>query len=438
MVEEDEMGSDSKQNSYRLLIVEDDEMAGTFMRTLLRREGYEADIAVNGSNALPMLVDTHYDLVLSDINMPFLDGKQLLDVCRKKFKNIPVILITGDPDYRDAVELLKQGAVDYIGKPLDALVLLQKIKDALLQAAERKLSGYEAFEEGPGYLDGHRIIKSLGRGNYGDVYLVEKLGKQYALKEIKLHGDVKKSGRHLDRFKSEFFSMVKLNHPGVLKVFKFHQPEDDTPPYILMEYACNGSLVDYMDAEHNLDEKIEMTKKLFDAVGYLHENNILHRDIKPENILLDTENNPKLADFGMVKFLDDTINKTADGGGTPCYMSPESLAHGKKLSLRSDLFSLGLVVYELFTGKRAIEGDNLEEVYFNIRRAKFAEPKRLNNYLPEWVPLMLSGLLAKKPQNRFKNAREVLDFMQKRNNDQPLSIKEKCSFIINSRRKVWQ
>lgn len=429
------MREDVSEKQHRLLIVDDQEEILLLIKDILTNEGYLIDTATSGSNALPLLVDNKYDLIISDINMPHLNGEELLNICNKQFQDSPIILITGQPDFNDAVQLIKKGAVDYIGKPFTPAELIKKAEDAI-KSSEKKLS---EIKNAADYKDGYKVIRHIGTGTHGDVLLVEKNDVEYAMKIIKLPNDDEASKVLLERFKTEFISMIKLDYPGIIKVFQFTSHDNGEFPYIIMEYAKGGSLAEFRDRDHEISEKILITQKIFEAIAYLHSNGIIHRDIKPENILLDTENNPKIADFGIAKLMDNSLTKTIECIGSPNFMAPEAFVSSKNVDLRSDLFALGSVIYELFTGHRAFSGKTMEEIARNITRKKPIEPKLHNNEIPTWVQLLLAGLLAKKPKQRFCNAEEVLEFIRKRSDESPnLFFSEKISFFMKKRHKIWK
>ena len=430
------MDTNKIETQRRLLIVDDNEQIILLLRDLLENEEYIVDTAISGSNALPMLIDHTYDLIISDINMPYLDGKELLKICNKKFKDSSVMLMTGVPNYDDAVQLIKKGAIDYISKPFTTEALLSKVKEAIKLSDERKIARQNSAVE---YRDGYKVIRYIGAGAHGNVLLVEKNDVRYAMKTIKFPSDDEASRILLERFKIEFTSMMNLDHPGIIKVFQCNILVNNDFPYIIMEYVNNGSLLEYMNTSHEISEKISMTIKIFEALDYLHSNNILHRDIKPENILLDTDNNPKIADFGIAKLINHNLTKTMECIGSPNFMAPEAFLSAKNIDSRSDLFALGAVLYELFTGERVFPGESIREVGWNVINLKPVDPKLLNPELPEWLRPMLAGLLAKEPKNRFSNAKEVLEFIQKQTgNSTKLTLKEKISFFLKKRHKVWK
>lgn len=249
----------------------------------------------------------------------------------------------------------------------------------------------EAYAELGGYigdqLDEFRIIRELGRGGMGVVYLAEdlELGRQVALKTLRV--DLVASERARRRFESESRSVAKLSHRHIIPIFR--SGVTDGTPFLVFEYVEGPNLADRLSARSagssateqdvSLEDRVKAIEELASAVAYAHSQGVLHRDIKPANVLFDAEGNARLTDFGVARILDDEpLTLTPEFPGTPCYMRPEQVG-GCQIDERSDVFSLGVVLFESLTGERPFDGKTLPEMH---RTYTSDRPKRLRLLCP--------------------------------------------------------
>jgi serine/threonine protein kinase len=246
--------------------------------------------------------------------------------------------------------------------------------------------------------DKFSISKPLGEGGFGRVFLADHIG--LGRKEvIKLLGfEQSKNIEIKSRFLQEARILASLNHPHIIPVRDVSEAEGR--PYYIMEYKNGGSLQDQLKKKKNLPiiEAKEIVLKLLSALTLVHKQGILHRDIKPDNILLSDTGEPVLIDFGIARLEDSsTANKTRTGIaiGTPAYMSPEQW-EGKKIDARSDLYSVGILLYELITG----------QVPFSSHEV-FSKELPHETSLPEELYLFLQKACAKDPKNRFSTSEEM-------------------------------
>src|SRR5262245_30253510 len=199
----------------------------------------------------------------------------------------------------------------------------------------------------------YRIVGLLGRGGMGEVYRADdlELGQSVALKF--LPEKVARDPEALERFRREVRTARQISHPGVCRVYDI--AEVDGHVFLSMEY------IDGEDLSHVLmrlgrpsrDKAVEIARALCLGLAAAHENGVLHRDLKPANVMIDGRGRVRLTDFGLAGLADE-LAATPERAGTPAYMAPEQLESGK-VSVRSDIYSLGLILYELFTGKRPFQ-----------------------------------------------------------------------------------
>ncbi len=251
--------------------------------------------------------------------------------------------------------------------------------------------------------DKFSISKPLGEGGFGRVFLAEH--KALGRKEvIKLLGfEQSKNPEIKARFLQEARILASLNHPGIINIRDVSEAEGR--PYYIMEYKDRGSLHDFLIKNQPLQLHVvrELILKILKALSVIHKKGILHRDLKPDNVLISEEGEPVLIDFGIARLEDgDSSNKTKTGIalGTPAYMSPEQW-EGKKISECSDLYSIGILFYELLTGQ--VPFASLEV---------FSKELPRSSSLPENLYIFLQKACAKDPLNRFSSAEEMTQALE--------------------------
>lgn len=256
----------------------------------------------------------------------------------------------------------------------------------------------------PARLGRYEIVRELGKGAMGIVYEGRdpKLNRRVAIKTARK--DVMESSgmaeEMMERFLREAHSAGALDHPNIITLYDAGQ-EDDIA-FIAMEYLEGGDLRDVLDGRRQMrpEEVAEAGATICDALASAHARGIIHRDIKPANIMTPTNRPLKLADFGIAHVVDS--NLTQDGAlvGTPHYMSPEQFM-GQKLDGRSDLFSVGVMLYELLTGRKPFPGEALTTVMHQVLKTIPEEPRLLNPTVSEALSRVVMKALSKKPQERY-------------------------------------
>jgi serine/threonine protein kinase len=245
-------------------------------------------------------------------------------------------------------------------------------------------------------------------GSMGEVYLAHDphIDRRVALKA--LHKQHIGSKEIVHRFLKEAKAIGRLSHPGIVKVYDVGQ--DHGTIFIIMEYLEGQPLNETIRAQKlDLTSIVDIGKQVAAALDYAHQNGIVHRDIKPSNLILTKGNRVKLADFGIAHVKDASLAyKTGLGDilGTPTYMSPEQIA-GKGVDGRSDLYSLGVVLYELLTGRRPFMGKNFTAIYNAITDHKPAPPVKVNPDLPPDLSELILKAMAKNPNRRFQSGTQL-------------------------------
>jgi serine/threonine-protein kinase len=264
-------------------------------------------------------------------------------------------------------------------------------------------------------IDKFTIDRVLGQGGMAIVYLVthHALGSQHALKVLTVG-----SKAITERMLQEGRVQAQLRHPNVVAV---HDVLDVAgQPGLLMEYVDGPSLEDFVIRTPKID--LDLARSLFlgtcDAVAHAHERGLIHRDLKPGNILLQRSAGkwmPKVTDFGLAKLVegDDSLSKTRSGVamGTPSYMSPEQIRDAKNVDLRSDVFAMGCILYELFTGAQAFYGDDILEIFNKVATGSYHPPRDLRPDLPRDVEAAIRGALQTDKNARIPNCETLRDLL---------------------------
>jgi len=257
----------------------------------------------------------------------------------------------------------------------------------------------------------YRIEKPLGSGGAGIVYLAfdTLLERQVALKE--LFEELARDKEHSDRFRVEAKALAALNHPHILPIYDFLQENGHF--WLVMELLSGGSLTDKINQSSALSitEIIKITIGVASGLGYAHQKGFIHRDIKPENILFADDETYRITDFGIAKHSASSV-KTQHGiiMGSPGYMSPEQAAGGE-IDYRSDIYSLGITLYQLLTGSLPFEGDTASVMAQHITQTP-ASPSELNPDISDELEAILLKMLQKKPQHRFQSTDDLIKSLE--------------------------
>jgi serine/threonine protein kinase len=250
----------------------------------------------------------------------------------------------------------------------------------------------------------YHILEQLGEGGMAVVYKAfdTRLERHVAIKVI-LPGK-EQSDKFLKRFEREAKALAQLSHPNIVKVIDYG--EHDGLPYLVMEYLPGGTLKQkLMGKPISWQEAIQIILPISRALGYAHEQKIIHRDVKSSNILITQSGEPMLSDFGIAKILEaeETLDLTGAGVGvgTPEYMSPEQ-AQGKNVDARSDVYSLGVVFYEMVTGRKPYQAETPMAVVWKLASEPLPSPRQFQPDLTDQIEAVLIKALARNPENRFQ------------------------------------
>jgi serine/threonine-protein kinase len=258
----------------------------------------------------------------------------------------------------------------------------------------------------------YEVIRELGRGAMGRVFLAHdpEIDRKVAVKTVQVFAALPEHEREdaRERFMREARSAGKLLHPGIVTLFDVG--EADGALYLAMEYVEGTTVDHYCQVDHLLPvgRAVELVASAAEALSYAHEAGIVHRDIKPANLMQVGESAVKIMDFGLAKPSEGQLTRDGALLGTPSYMSPEQI-RGETLDGRSDLFSLGVVLFELLAGERPFPGDSISSIIYRIVNEDPRDPAQFGDRIPAPLAGFLRRALAKLPDDRFSTGREFAD-----------------------------
>jgi len=258
----------------------------------------------------------------------------------------------------------------------------------------------------------YEILSELGRGAMGVVYKARdpKIDRLVAIKTISIFAHSPEEDREFrERLFTEAKAAGRLSHPGIVTVYDVSEDPDTLNPYIVMEYVAGDSLEKHVaeSAERfPLSSALALVEQVAEALDYAHSQGIVHRDIKPANILLPENGPPKITDFGIAKLNFGHPTSLGEAMGTPAFMSPEQL-NGEPVDGRSDLFSLGVVLYTLLTGYRPFQGNSALTISFKVVNRNPLPATTFDSSFPPDLDHVITRAMAKDPAQRYPTGREM-------------------------------
>ena len=260
--------------------------------------------------------------------------------------------------------------------------------------------------------DRYEIIKSIGEGGMANVYLAHDLilDRDVAIKVLR--GDLAGDEKFVRRFQREALAASSLSHPNIVEMYDVG--EDNGSYYIVMEYI-NGKTLKQLIKKRgalSLSETVDIMLQLTDGVDHAHASYIIHRDLKPQNIMIQDNGEVKITDFGIAMALNNTqLTQTNSVMGSVHYLPPEQ-ASGKGATVKSDIYSLGIMLFELLTGNLPFRGDNAVEIAFKQIKDDIPSVREINPEIPQSLENVVLKATAKNPKNRYASAKEMHDDLE--------------------------
>ena len=254
----------------------------------------------------------------------------------------------------------------------------------------------------------YEVLGELGQGAMGIVYKARDplIDRIVAIKTINLGLAQDEKEEYESRFYQEAKAAGRLSHPNIVTIYDVGKNGDVA--YIAMEFLEGYELRDIMNGEGLLpvDQVLDIVAQVAQGLAYAHEHDIVHRDVKPSNVMVVRDGHVKITDFGIARMASSAVRtQTGMVLGSPKYMSPEQVM-GKAIDQRSDIFSLGVMLYEMLTGQAPFNGDNVNAIMYQTLNAIPAPPDSLNPEVPEMINFIVAKALAKKVEDRYQNAKD--------------------------------
>jgi len=362
-------------------------------------------LAYQGQGQLDMAWDKFRQVPLSDALMDNLYNLALDFERKRQFNKAESVfrhMAEFNPKFRDLEQRLSRA------KQLSETVMLGGSSGA--GRTNTSILGAGDTVEKP-MLGRYQVEKELGKGAMGVVYLGKdpKIGRIVAIKTMALAQEF--DADELEEVKQRFFREAetagRLNHPHIVTIYDAGEEHDLA--YIAMEFLKGKDLVPQTKPGNllPLPKTLSVIARVAEALDYAHRQNVVHRDIKPANIMYDAQaDSVKVTDFGIARITDSSKTKTGMVLGTPSYMSPEQLA-GKKIDGQSDLFSLGVTLYQLASGSLPFQGESMTQLMFKIANEPPADIFSINPTLPECLVTIINKALSKDVAARFKSGEEM-------------------------------
>ncbi|MFX1538453.1 MAG: protein kinase, partial [Promethearchaeota archaeon] len=254
----------------------------------------------------------------------------------------------------------------------------------------------------------YKIIEELGTGGMGKVFkaLDQEISEKVALKVLK--DEISYDNQMIERFRNELKFARRISHPNVCRMFDLSKEKETY--FITMEYVPGENLKSILEREGPLSsgDTVSISKQICEGLAAAHRLGIVHRDLKPHNLMLDNDGNVRIMDFGVARLLTtDGLTHSGMMIGTPEYMSPEQVS-SEKVDLRSDIYSLGIIMYEVVTGEVPFKGDSAISTALKHKTELPKDPRELNSQLPKELSAIILKCLKKNRDKRYKNTKELL------------------------------
>jgi DNA-binding NarL/FixJ family response regulator/tRNA A-37 threonylcarbamoyl transferase component Bud32 len=404
----------------KILIIDDDEDLRNILARYLKQEwpALEVELFDPLEREMPdaSFPLDGYDVVILDYMLGRGDGLEWLRSFKARRGCPPVLFLTGAGNEVIAVRAMKYGADDYQRKQeLTREKLVTSIRELARGKIERTVPPEVAARmEGQVlgsriHIPGIKVLRLIGEGGMSRVYLASREGDDEPLVVKILRSEVTGNKSAIERFIEEYNLVERIRSRHVARIHGHGVADEQV--YLVMEFFDGGDLNKRLGGRAlEPDEALQIFRELMFALGDIHEQGVLHRDLKPQNLMFRADGSLAILDFGIAKHVD-SIDRTGHGEilGTPRYMSPEQV-RGMALDLRTDIYSAGVLLYQMLTGQHLFDGETAVEVALHHLNT---QPPDLPEHLQKYQRLM-DKLVEKDRDARFRNSDEVIGFLSRK------------------------
>ncbi len=399
-------------DQHRILVVEDDPDFSAWEVRLLTQSGARVTLACDGAEALLALQHGVYDLIVCDLDLPRINGFELMDYARKQAIHDPFLFVTAHRGKANQAYAMAHGAQDFIPKPVKSGVFLERVGRLLASRAPAPARrGPQRVGRVSRRIGDFEVIGLLGYGGMGVVFRARQVstGREVALKL--LHMRCPGDSEEARCFEAECEAVAMLDHPNVVRLFAAGVDTQNGRPYLAMEAIKGVSLRDHLRRNTpTFGAALAITRGLTHAVQAAWHERLVHRDIKPSNVILSAGGMVKLLDFGLVKHLRGSQLQAEAGVllGSPSYIAPERI-NGESEDCRTDLYAIGIVLYRMLAGRTPFRAPSDAQI---LSLHLCGRPRQISKYrhnVPEDFDRLLARLLAKRPEQRLSHPRILLE-----------------------------
>jgi len=402
-------------------VVEDNTHVRRFMQTLLKLRGHEVQAFENGELALEPALTGKFDLIVSDVQMPLLDGISLCKAIRQRYTKLqlPVILVSVLDAEEDILRALEAGANDYLVKPCSSALVSAKVGYHLKRKADAPPEqDYDEFKPGtpprfPCTFDKYILHGKTGSGAYGVVYKATRRSDGYTLALKVLDPSLNHDREGLARYFREVAALADIDNPHVVGFIDSGHHADAY--YLGMELVLGNTLWDqiYKGAPLEVSEAVRLAYEMTSALDAIHGRNLVHRDVKSANIIAASDNRYILIDFGLAKSeTAESLTNPDEFLGTAEFIAPEVIT-GEIQHIGSDLYALGVTLYEALTAQLPFTGETAYEILRSIASLQPAPPVHtIRKDIPPAVSSLVSWLMHPRADRRPHTPAEVLEKLE--------------------------